>query len=394
MTMCLGMALAGLPCTSCSDPEQGGGVQVTGVTLDRKTLALVVDGDAVLEATIEPAEATDRRLVWESSDPTVATVSAGYVVAFAVGTTTVTATTRDGNFSDGCVVTVSQPVGKITFKWPSATVEIGGAPYTMQATVTPETAGDKSLIWETDDRKIATVSATGAVTAVAAGKTTIRATATDGSGTAAAWTVTVIPPPDMASCRGGEARWGADLGVVSFKTDGTWQTGELLWSDVVMSSVCSARTSYLGRDSEMLQYYCDCRKGNDGFGNLFSWCGMALVRHQICPDGWRVPTMDDFVALDKALGGTGENRPYLSYTGPDVPILAKYTGPEWGGGYGGNVTWDNVLAVPGVEAYYWGQTVEPSMNTYAIYLGFKTNGHIFVQQSSRKDFGMPVRCVR
>ncbi len=392
--MCLGMALMGLSGTSCGEPTEGGGIAVTGVTLDQEALTLAIGGDAVLTATIEPADANDKRLVWTSSAPEVATVSAGYIEALSVGSATITVTTREGDFTDACEITVTASVTNIAFKWNTATVEVGGLPYTMQTTVTPEEAGNKDLMWTSGNTDIAVVGSAGEVTGVAAGKTTITATAADGSGISASWTVTVLYMPDMSGCRTNDLRWGPDLGVVSFKTDRTWQTGDLLWSDVVMSSVCSDRTSYLGRDSDMVQYYCDCRKGNDGFGDLFSWCGMAVARQSLCPDGWRIPTMDDFVALDKALGGTGENRPFLSQTGPDIPILAKYTGEEWGGGYGGNATWDNILAKPNVEAYYWGQSVEASMPTYGMYLGFKTNGHIFVKQSSRKDFGMPVRCVR
>jgi uncharacterized protein (TIGR02145 family) len=392
LMMCLGMALSGLPGASCGDANEGV-VSVSGVALDLHTLNLAVGGDAVLTATIEPAGATDQRLVWNSSDPGIATVSAGYIEALSTGSTTITVSAGNGGFTDECEVNVTESVQKIEFKWNTATVEKNGAPYSMPATVSPASAGDPTLVWTTGNAEVATVTASGAVAGVNVGKTTVTATAADGGGTSATWTVTVVEAPNMSACQSGAPRWGTDPGVVSFKTDRTWQTGDLLWSDVVVSTVCSARTSYLGRDSEGLQYYCDCRKGNDGFGDLFSWCGMASIRHQICPDGWRIPTSNDFIALDIALGGTGENRPFLSVSGPDIPILAKYTGDEWGGGYGGNSTWDNVLARPNVEAYYWGQTAGVD-NTQGMYLGFKTNGHIFVRQSTTKDFGMPVRCVR
>ena len=61
---------------------------------------------------------------------------------------------------------------------------------TLQATVTPITAADRSVTWSSDDESVATVDADGVVTAVAEGSATITATSNGGHGTASA-TVTV-----------------------------------------------------------------------------------------------------------------------------------------------------------------------------------------------------------
>ncbi len=87
-------------------------VAATGVTLDKETLSLTVgEGTGTLVATVAPANATDARLVWYSSDEKVATVSGGVVTPVAEGTATITVVTVDGDYSATCAVTVKEPEG-------------------------------------------------------------------------------------------------------------------------------------------------------------------------------------------------------------------------------------------------------------------------------------------
>ncbi|MBQ8831797.1 MAG: DUF4465 domain-containing protein [Oscillospiraceae bacterium] len=83
---------------------------VTGVALDKSELSFDL-GDEVLTATItatvSPEDATNTRVIWESSDDTIATVSKGTVTAVGVGTATITVTTADGGFTATCSVTVT-----------------------------------------------------------------------------------------------------------------------------------------------------------------------------------------------------------------------------------------------------------------------------------------------
>ena len=80
---------------------------VTGVTLDKPTLALAVGGSGTLIATVEPPNATNRAVTWSSDNTSVATVTNGVVTAVAPGTTTITVKTVDGNHNATCVVTVA-----------------------------------------------------------------------------------------------------------------------------------------------------------------------------------------------------------------------------------------------------------------------------------------------
>ena len=89
----------------------GGGaptVAVAGVTLDQETLTLTVGGaDGTLTATVAPANASNKKVSWTSSDEDVATVDNGVVTPVAAGAATITVTTEDGSFTDTCTVTVN-----------------------------------------------------------------------------------------------------------------------------------------------------------------------------------------------------------------------------------------------------------------------------------------------
>ena len=84
-------------------------VDVTGVTLNKTELSLTVGESATLTATVTPANATDKSVMWSSSDPSVATVENGRITAVGEGTATVTVTTSNGKTAS-CTVTVKEKV--------------------------------------------------------------------------------------------------------------------------------------------------------------------------------------------------------------------------------------------------------------------------------------------
>lgn len=90
-------------------------IPVSGLTLDKIVLNLVKGNSDVLTPVITPPDATDKAIVWSSSNTNVATVdSSGKVTAVEGGTTTITATTHDGGFSASCTVTVTPKYYTVT----------------------------------------------------------------------------------------------------------------------------------------------------------------------------------------------------------------------------------------------------------------------------------------
>ena len=88
--------------------DSGEPVPVTGVTLDKGTMSLTAGGTATLTATVAPADASNKAVIWSSSDETVATVADGTVTALKAGTATITVTTEEGGKTAQCMVTVSE----------------------------------------------------------------------------------------------------------------------------------------------------------------------------------------------------------------------------------------------------------------------------------------------
>ena len=81
---------------------------VTGVKLDKETLGLRTGGSATLTAAVQPSDATNQNVTWQSDNANVATVQNGTVTAVGAGETTITVQTQDGNYTATCKVTVTQ----------------------------------------------------------------------------------------------------------------------------------------------------------------------------------------------------------------------------------------------------------------------------------------------
>jgi aryl-phospho-beta-D-glucosidase BglC (GH1 family)/uncharacterized protein YjdB len=96
----------------------GGGDQqipVTGVTLTPPTTSLDVGATTMLTATLSPGNATNKALVWRSSDSAIATVSAaGVVTGVSAGSATITVTTEDGGYTASSDVSVRNQTANYT----------------------------------------------------------------------------------------------------------------------------------------------------------------------------------------------------------------------------------------------------------------------------------------
>lgn len=152
-------------------------VAVENVTLDITTLTLALGETRKLTATVKPDNADDKIVKWSSSNMAVTTVSDdGTVTAVKEGTSTITA--QAGDKQAECVVTVKLQVvavESITLDANTLTLE-PGTTEKLTATVKPENADNKTVIWSSSDTSVATV-VDGTVTAVAKGTTIITAQA-------------------------------------------------------------------------------------------------------------------------------------------------------------------------------------------------------------------------
>ena len=164
---------------------------VTNVKLNAHTISWNVGKKAHFRPTVTPTTASNISVKYTSSNTRVATVdSNGLLTAVGKGTCTVTCTAADGSGKkDTCKVTVKQPVRKLTISGGSSVNE--GSSIELKAVAAPSNATNKNVTWSSSDKTVAKVSSTGKVTALKAGKATIKCTAKDGSRVAASKTVTV-----------------------------------------------------------------------------------------------------------------------------------------------------------------------------------------------------------
>lgn len=151
-------------------------IAVESVTINETELALKKGETATLTATVEPEDATDKTVTWESSAPAIATVDEnGKVTAKKSGSAIITATA--GEESATCEVTVTNPATAIAFENTTETVLIGEAnAKTLAVTTTPTDADELTYTWNSSKLEVATV-ANGVVTGVAAGEAVITVTA-------------------------------------------------------------------------------------------------------------------------------------------------------------------------------------------------------------------------
>ncbi len=164
---------------------------VTNVKLNAHTISWNVGKKAHFRPTVTPTTASNISVKYTSSNRRVATVDGnGLLTAVGKGTCTVTCTAADGSGKkDTCKVTVKQPVRKLTISGGSSVNE--GSSIELKAVAAPSNATNKNVTWSSSDKTVAKVSSTGKVTALKAGKATIKCTAKDGSRVAASKTVTV-----------------------------------------------------------------------------------------------------------------------------------------------------------------------------------------------------------
>lgn len=145
-------------------------------------------------------------LKYKSSDKKVATVDKnGLVTAVGQGSCTITVSAKDYDvIEDYLSLAVTDPdPAKVTLNKSKATLGVKQT-LTLKATVAPEDAGDKTVTWKSSKKAVATVSASGKVTAKATGSTTI--TATTANGKKAKCVITVKPAPKKVTLYKGKTK--------------------------------------------------------------------------------------------------------------------------------------------------------------------------------------------
>ena len=163
-------------------------VDVTEVRLNKDKMTLEKGTRETLTATVFPDDATNKSLVWTSSNKNVAIVNAnGRVTGLSAGKATITVTTVNAGETATCEVTVTEPeiisVKGVKLNKTNLSMEKGDAEV-LTATLNPTNSTNKNVTWTSSNENVAVVNQNGRVTAIGEGTTTITVRTEDGGYTA------------------------------------------------------------------------------------------------------------------------------------------------------------------------------------------------------------------
>lgn len=131
----------------------------SAITLDKTDATVKVGETLRLKADVLPDDADDKGVVWYSYENNIASVSSdGVVTGVKAGTTTVFAATHANNIKVGCDITVLQPATGVTIDQTNISFANIGESIQLSASVLPEDASNKSVVWNSSDTKVAIVS--------------------------------------------------------------------------------------------------------------------------------------------------------------------------------------------------------------------------------------------
>lgn len=371
-----------------------GVIPVESVSLDITEQSINAIGNTLtLKAAVLPIDATDKSVSWSSDKENVATVDQdGNVTAVGNGIAVVTVTTNDQGKTAECTITVAQKVTGISL--PASLSLEEGQEQVLTATISPDSANDKTVTWSTTSTSVATVDANGKVKAVSMGKTTIKAEANDGSGVSATCSIIVSHPcPEGAVDLGLTTKEGYKLywakynlgesGLVSSPDEfGAYYS----WGETKPKDSYNNWDNYKwcnGTNDSLTKYNSDGLIGTVDNKTVLEAADDAA--HIILGDRWRMPTDEEWIALIENCG-----RAWTTHNGVYGMMFSASNG---------NSIFipaaDNkgvpVFVVQGPKGTYW--TSSRSATSYiALHAYFNDLGGAAIGGVER-CFGLPIRPV-
>ena len=165
------------------------GVAVTGMEFSAEEASVELDATLDLSGLVvfTPADATNKMVTWKSEDETIATVdAAGVVTGVKLGTTKISATSMEGNYSDTLVLTVA-PIsvkGVKILSGVDGVMTIGtSANYAIAYEIIPANAANKNTTWESSDPETVQVQNTALIIGLKNGSAILTVTTEDGGHT-------------------------------------------------------------------------------------------------------------------------------------------------------------------------------------------------------------------
>lgn len=148
---------------------------VTNISFPKYYYDVYIGETVQIAFEVKPSNATDKSLMWTSSDNNIASVSSdGEVVGINEGEVTIKATSKNGIYAE-CQVTVKTVLSESIMLDCTSKEIIVGESFFINATLYPNNTTDKFIQWISTDAQIASVSCDGEVVGIKSGECIISA---------------------------------------------------------------------------------------------------------------------------------------------------------------------------------------------------------------------------
>jgi uncharacterized protein (TIGR02145 family) len=141
----------------------------------------------------------------------------------------------------------------------------------------------------------------------------------------------------------------------------------------------------------------------DYYGALYNWYATDPAsngNNQLCPEGWKVPTDEDYTILSTYLGGTVQAGGKMKSTRTDPDPHPRWLAPNTGATNeseftalpGGYRAWNGGFSDMGTYCWLWTSSTQQTIFGYLRNL--RHNSGILARGSINKHHGLSVRCVK
>ena len=163
-------------------------IKVSSINLNQNKVSLSVNQNFQFIATVNPLNATNKKVVWTSSNPNLVSVNQSGLATVKqnkAGTVTITVTSEDTTISNSAqvnIVKTSIPVSSLELNKTNYTLKYGEKD-TINVLVLPENASNKEVTYRSSNPKLVTVSSKGIIKAIdnQDGNVTVTVTTKDGA---------------------------------------------------------------------------------------------------------------------------------------------------------------------------------------------------------------------
>lgn len=271
---------------------------VESISLNKSELEIIETETFQLVQNILPENATNKNVVWTSSDENIATVIDGLVTAIKPGeNVTISVKSEDGAKKAECNLTVLRKAISVTgISMNETRLDlVEGETFQFSVRIHPAEADNKNFTLVSDNPKVASIDDDYLMTCMSEGKAIITATSEDGNKTASC-EIYVTGRDEFTDERDGHVYKIIKIG------DQVWMAENLAYLPTVNKEKEVSETDaryyvykYDGNDTE------EAKKSEkyETYGVLYNFPALSA---NIAPKGWHVPTDEEWKTMEKALG--------------------------------------------------------------------------------------------